>query len=61
MLLPTPPEPPPPPRAVPEMIKRVTSNLPEWIREEVFGPESQSGAEYFETDRRGGSLPAPPR
>lgn len=46
MLLPTPPEPPPPSRPVPEMIRRVTSNLPDWIREEVFGPEAQPAREY---------------
>lgn len=46
MLFPMPPEPPPPSRAVPEMIKRVTSNLPAWIREEVFGPETQPASEF---------------
>lgn len=50
MLFPTPPEPPPPSRAVPEMIRRVTSNLPAWIREEVFGRETQPAPEY----QRGG-------
>lgn len=45
MLSPTPTEPPPPPRAIPEMIRRVASNLPDWIREEVFGPTADAAGE----------------
>ena len=55
MLLPTPPEPPPPSRAVPEMIRRVTSNLPAWIREEVFGPEAREAPEYPRAGHRSAS------